>query len=209
MKFDIRKCGDMYIDFDENKNPKYGYTIDYDCYSLNKLINLSHTPNTVVIPDATKDYAYNSEDDLAHKFTVVDHGCLRGLKNLTIIIPNGTNVVFEHGAFDYDTPINFVVPKGKEVTFVTQFSNGWIDIADFITQAIVIASKTAVRQYFKSSECEYETLEQAQKDTKSNHFFASQYITKTDLNGYIKAQKERKTILKNPLVKSQNKDIEL
>ena len=98
----------MFIKFDDNNMPEYGFTFN-EFFELEKIINLSDKElKEVVIPNTRKYY----HKDMGWDCVKISQDCFKGLDNLDIVIPSSRlSASFDKHAFDEGAHINFVLPK--------------------------------------------------------------------------------------------------
>ena len=152
-----RKCGEMYIKFDDNNEPEYGFLVGFN--SINKFIKLCDKEiDTIILPpivesekcavesidenkkqdkfmlEAEKDYL---QDYITGRLKICDK-CFKGIKKARIIVPFENSVMLDWGCFDSDAEIEFVLPKNlglKQIkrrfdTYFDYENENWTLIAD-------------------------------------------------------------------------------
>lgn len=149
----LRKCGQMWIKFDENNEPEYGFQVNGR--KIERFLNLSDKEvNKVILPDICEEEPYTPED---LKF-IVEHlndsnyflnsknslqsylkgqirispGCFNGsFKNaeqpIKIIVPFEHSLLIDHGAFDDDTKPKFILKKGMQIFKVNRRFDTYFD----------------------------------------------------------------------------------
>ena len=136
-----KKCGDMYIMFDDAGAPEYGFKVhEYKGSNyavIEEFIPLSSGPfKTIVLPKVLEDQelVYNPKyarrqtknDKNSSSMWFLEHAlekyvkghikvkdeCFKGIKEAKIVVPFKTSVMLDWGSFDNDAKIDFVLPKG-------------------------------------------------------------------------------------------------
>ena len=137
-----KKCGEMYIMFDDAGAPEYGFKVFVNQYSgkavIEEFIPLSSgTFKTIVLPKVIDDQelvVYNAKDLDISKYSSIRWGsqwkaetmltkyatgnititddCFKGIKEATIVVPFKNSVMLDWGSFEKDAKINLVLPKG-------------------------------------------------------------------------------------------------
>ena len=143
MKLNLpKKCGEMYVAFDENNNPLYGFRVrGYKECIIEEFVRLSdELPEFIVLPklnknafvpeeadefDLSKLGVFRGEDYVKGNIKLCNR-CFKGIKNAKIVLPYNTSVMLDWGCFDDGAEIEFVVPENiglKQVyrTFDTGF----------------------------------------------------------------------------------------
>ena len=151
-----KKCGDMYIKYDENNNPEYGFLFSEN--QLVKFVPLTNKPiHSIILPQMVKNETFDMADidedtqskSLAYLYknilrtyitgsVQIKEDCFKGIKKARIIVPFENSIMLDWGCFDEDSNIELVLPKTltlKQIyrTFDTGFDyehENWTIIAD-------------------------------------------------------------------------------
>ena len=133
-----KKSGEMYIYFDENNIPLYGFKVEWK--NIVQFVRLAdELPEFIVLPKINeKEFVPKHEFNLADLDTSfiaegyvkgnikLCDGCFKGIRSAKIVLPFNTSVMLDWGCFDKGAKIEFVVPQNiglKQVyrTFDTGF----------------------------------------------------------------------------------------
>ena len=181
-KFNIRKCGEMYVKFDKLGNPEYGFMLD-KFHNIARIVNMSDKEITeVIIPNTRKEY----EDDLDKEYVAVNRGCFAGYDNINVVIPSKTSpVLFYDEAFDARAHINMVIPNNNSL---------------FIEMEILVALNPSL----KKNQNKGSFLTPLKESTTKKNLYAN--LTTENLDEYMERNyniKPKKAIIKNKLNKEK------
>lgn len=151
-----RKCGKLYIKFDESNQPEYGFEVVGQ--QIKKFVPLTDKNfETIILPKLVEDYAFDipSKEEVGPYKSLLYYrnremcdyvvgsekvcaDCFKGLKKAKIVIPFENSVMFDWGSFDQDAQIELIVPDSlalKQVyrCFDTGFDyehENWTIVAD-------------------------------------------------------------------------------
>lgn len=119
----------MYIKFDENKIPQYGFEVDG-----RRIIRFAPLTNkkieTIFLPKIVEDNVFvlpNIDEKNPNKYSLyfakrnmrdyitgsvkIRDGCFKGLKNARIVVPFENSVMLDWGSFDDSASIELVLPN--------------------------------------------------------------------------------------------------
>lgn len=152
-----RKCGNVYIKFDENNNPEYGFEIDSyrDKKYIKKFIIMTDNKiDTIIFPKLFEkgesiDAGHITQKDWSNRFFLsfekyatgevkLCSDCFKGIKNAKIIIPFTGSIMVDYGSFEKDANIEFITKSNLSLKQVyRRFDTGfdyehenWTLIAD-------------------------------------------------------------------------------
>ena len=134
-----KKCGNMYIMFDENNNPEYGFEVGkgYKNYLIKKFhIMCDKKIDTIVLPklfeDDTQRYAdIDKESEYSFHYYLTGNvkicsDCFNGIKKARIIVPFVSSVMIDWGSFEEDAEIELVLHKNLDLkTVYRRFDTGF------------------------------------------------------------------------------------
>ena len=141
-----KKCGKMYIKFDDKNQPEYGFVVSgnriqkfipltdndsiYVSIILPKLIE-SAEPEIKSIDESNphKSMLYMQkqklEDYVVGKVKICD-GCFEGIKKARIIVPFENSIMLDWGSFDKDADIELVMSKNLDLKQIyRRFDTGY------------------------------------------------------------------------------------
>ncbi|MCM1403970.1 MAG: hypothetical protein NC133_00465 [Prevotella sp.] len=149
----LQRCGEMYLKFDTNGRPEYGFTFNADQRALTKFYHLQNpslidtvsrgikqielpiwdVPQTPIIADnqAMLNALRNRQDPITER-TLTDYaqggirvanGCFQGLHELLLVIPSNYSVKLDEDCFDRHAKIELVLPAEMELKQVLRKSN--------------------------------------------------------------------------------------
>lgn len=148
----LRKCGQMWIKFDENNEPEYGFQVKGR--KIERFLNLSDREVTkVILPDICEEKAYSPEDlkyyiehindenrYLSSKILksyikgqiVILSGCFKNsFKNaeqpIEIIVPFEHSLLIDYKAFDDDIKPKFILKNGMQIFKINRVFDTYID----------------------------------------------------------------------------------
>lgn len=150
------KCGNVYIKFDDDNNPEYGFVVDEKSRTksiINFLIMTNKKIDTIVLPNLVPNSIISAEelkkgsDELANydsfgRYVLgevkICKNCFKGIKKAKIVIPFNGSIMVDWGSFDDNAQIEFVTDKNlalKHVyrmfdTVVGYEHENWVLIAD-------------------------------------------------------------------------------
>ena len=184
-----KKCGDMYIMFDENGNVQYGFVVDY--LTIKRFINLSDKmPTEIVLPRLVKEdkvttwpvLTKEQEEELTKEGLMqyveqqrgkylkgqimINDKCFKGVKNARIIVTSKEPVNFAESVFDNDAVIEFVLPKQMKIKDVFSRQNGYFDYID--EKWLLIADKRIQGRY---TQYNYDYFAIRDYETKHDRFY--------------------------------------
>ncbi len=136
MNLELKKCGDLYVYFDENKNPLYAFEVDYNSIKRFYLM-CDNMPDEIILPNIKiedKDYYKISNSSMLEAIKIknekrevygiegrleryavgaykVARDCFRGIKKLKIIAPADYAIMLDWGCFDDNSEVEIVLPK--------------------------------------------------------------------------------------------------
>ncbi len=140
MNLKFKKCGDLYVYFDENKNPLYSFEVDYNRIKKFHLMS-EKLPEEIILPkieiseddylkinnscmlganDLLKKYKekkFITSDcrEILEKYATgafkVATGCFAGIKKIKLVAPVNYSIMLDWGCFDYNAEIELVLPK--------------------------------------------------------------------------------------------------
>ena len=153
-----KKCGDVYIKFDENNNPEYGFKITENYrnqkYIENFIKMTDKNIDTIILPKLfDKGESIEAEkissEDWSNKYYLffeeyvtgevrLRPDAFKGIKNAKIVVPFTSSIMIDYGSFDKDANIEFITSPNlrlKQVyrCFDTAFDyehENWTLIAD-------------------------------------------------------------------------------
>ncbi len=136
------KCGKMYIKFDDDNQPEYGFEVGR--FVINKFFPLcDKSISKIILPQISNSTIYagirkNEIKELEEEYNNImkaeyaagelriAKGCFSGIKNAKIIIPFENSIMLDWGAFDKDAQIELVLPKAMSIKQVfRRFDNGF------------------------------------------------------------------------------------
>lgn len=139
-----KKCGDMYIMFDDNNQPEYGFLCEqnYDTYSIKKFVNLKQdAPEFIVLPKLNEDTLYldsksEKEADIANfnfydfpyitGLITIEPKAFKGVNDADIVIPFNTSVALDWNCFDDNSNITFLLPDSMNLKQIyRRFDTGY------------------------------------------------------------------------------------
>ena len=136
-----KKCGSVYIKFDKEKNPEYGFIVDeeYGTKRIRKfLIMTNKNINTIILPNLVHESIVSAKeiksctDELTSKhnnrfdkferyvFGEVEicENCFKGIKKAKIVIPFNGSIMIDYGSFDNNAQIEFVTDQNLSLKHV-------------------------------------------------------------------------------------------
>lgn len=193
-KFNIRKCGEMYVKFDKLGNPEYGFMLDA-FHNIDRIVNMSDKEITeVIIPNTRKEY----EDDIDKEYVRVKTGCFAGYDNINVVIPSKTSpVLFYDEAFDAGAHINMVIPNNNSLFIETE-------IRELIYYDSFSYHLVALNPSLKKNQNKESLLTPLKESTTKNNLYAN--LTTENLDEYMERNyniKPKKAIIKNKLNKEK------
>lgn len=151
-----RKCGKMYIKFDENNQPEYGFEVLGN--QIKKFVALTDKEIvSIILPRLVDNKEFdiqsmdeNSSDKIllfAQKMKMQEYitgsvkicaGCFKGLNKLRIIVPFENSIMLDWGSFEQNAKVELVLPQNltlKQIyrVFDTHYDYGrenWTLIGD-------------------------------------------------------------------------------
>ena len=151
----LRKCGQLWIKFDKNNEPEYGFKVQGR--KIEEFLNLSDREvNKVILPEICEEQAYSPEDlkfiiehaNDENRFlrstnrgilksylrgqTVISSNCFKGCLKKTeqpveIIMPFNHSLMIDHGAFDDDIKPKFILKNGMQIFIIKRMFDTYFD----------------------------------------------------------------------------------
>jgi len=138
MSYLPKKCGEMYIKFNKNGTPQYGFKVNEignsKYYSkeikIIEFINLTdEIPKQIVLPAFDHKHVPTSDEELNFVnwyddknyfkgLVRVCDGCFKNIDEATIIVPNNTSIMLDWGCFKDNSKINFSLPKNMGIKHI-------------------------------------------------------------------------------------------
>lgn len=124
-----RKCGQLYIKFDESNQPEYGFDVVGN--QIKKFISLTdNVVKSIILPKLVDDCTFDIssiDEKSSYKLLLYNQkikmqnyvlgrvkicdGCFKGLKEAKIIVPFENSVMLDWGAFEENAKIELVIHK--------------------------------------------------------------------------------------------------
>lgn len=139
-----RKCGNIYIKFDENNNPEYGFEVEdgyHDRKLIRKFIIMTDKPiDTIILPkffEKGLDASHITNEDWNKRFYLLFEryatgevklceDCFKGIKDAKIIVPFTGSIMIDYGSFDGDANIQFITNNNLRLKQVyRRFDSGF------------------------------------------------------------------------------------
>lgn len=146
------KCGDLYIKFDEDGLPNYGFLV-YDT-TIKKFFNMRNDKETeeIILPpiltkkleeqflddEGLKYIGENLSENMINRYSItintylkgyvnLEENCFDNLKNKKIIITTNYPIKFQDDAFLKCENISFVLPNNQTLYNIHECYNGYFD----------------------------------------------------------------------------------
>lgn len=151
-----KQCGKMYIKFDKDNQPEYGFEVSYN--EIKKFVPLSDKEiHTIILPKLVESSEFDMSNidenspcisslyfkkqimkDYISGSVKISDTCFKGVKKCRIIVPFENSIMLDWGSFDENAEIELILPKNltlKQIyrTFDTGFDyehENWTVIAD-------------------------------------------------------------------------------
>lgn len=134
------KCGDMYIKFNNNGKPQYGFKVNKRNEVIQEFINLTdNTPKIIILPSLEPNFAVHPKGNhlrMIGKFNPyreyingnirINPQAFKGIAEATIVVPNDTSIMLDWGAFDDGANIDFILPKNMGIKQIFRAFSGVI-----------------------------------------------------------------------------------
>lgn len=138
------KCGKMYIKFDENNQPEYGFDVSGN--QIRRFVPLTDKKITsIILPrlvESSKFEITSINEKNPDKYLVLDqkmemqeyisgrvkicNNCFRGLQKARIIVPFENSIMLDWGSFDQNAEIELVTPQNLTLKQIYRtFSTGY------------------------------------------------------------------------------------
>ena len=143
-----KKCGDIYIKFDDKNNPEYGFQVDERFrkkYVRQFIVMTDKKIDTIILPnlvDAEKAIPakHISQKDWLDTFYLLFKNyasgevelcekCFKSVKNARIILPYFGSTMIDYGCFGEDAKIEFVTNKDLTLKQVYRTFDTGVDYA--------------------------------------------------------------------------------
>lgn len=179
---ELRKCGSMYIKFDEQGNPEYGFEVEGRY--IKKLHLLCDKPlDTFMLPDFGKqrfdvdndyleDYAkkFASKQEISRfeldGFESIMEDCFKGsarvcgdcfskvrnLKNVKLIAPTKYSIMLDWGAFESGTKVTVVLPNDMDLFQVYRSFSG---LARHENEHWTLIGQSGLKHFYKKQIGDY------------------------------------------------------
>ena len=136
-----KKCGNLYVQFDENNRPEYAFKVKADSWNKGNYIIQEFIPmcdkkfDTVVLPKLVNDqttgllFGYKLEnyvDGTVH----LGRDLFKGFKNIKIVVPFNNSISFADGCFENASQVEFVIPEGLGFKSISRRTNSGFDYID-------------------------------------------------------------------------------
>jgi len=144
-----KKCGNMYIMFDENNEPLYGFEVYgnkitkfipltdkksiYNCIVLPKIVE-SEKPEVPCVGDKEESWHMQYWQKKAYCDYISGNvkicpGCFEGIDKARIIVPFENSIMLDWSSFDDDAQIELVLPKRLELKQIHRMFDDGFDYA--------------------------------------------------------------------------------
>ena len=130
-----KRCGGMYIMFDENSVPLYGFKVKKtnDCCYLENFVLLSNKRiDKIVLPKVVASMPYDNDMKNGKAFNYlkgalrIKSNCFKGIKEAKIYVPFDNSIMMCYGAFDDEAKIDFVTKSNLTLFNVYhRYDAGW------------------------------------------------------------------------------------
>ena len=154
----FKKYGEMYIKFDENNEPEYGFIVDGE-NNITKYVNLSVKDHKkIILPSLVYDYKfYGPSKSYLRGKVIICEGCFDWLRKVEIIVPFKNSIAISEKAFCETSEVGLVVPEGYGLRKIMRTCNDGVEKKR--DEWVLVADKTMCGEFSFASGDDYAVSE--------------------------------------------------